>query len=105
MFSRPLLPIALIVTAGVATATCTSVFKESQRAALRQEPLCSSEADRHLATVVEIAIDPLVTDDQTRSGAPGAAIIITSGQCVLYAKGYGLADLESRTPVSTAATV
>ena len=33
---------------------------------------------------------------------PGAAVAVLSGDTVLFAKGYGVADLEKQTPVTTA---
>lgn len=48
----------------------------------------------------ERAIDSIVTAYLTERHAPGVSVAIGLGDAVVYSKGYGLADLEHRVPVT-----
>ncbi|MBL8269067.1 serine hydrolase domain-containing protein [Steroidobacter sp.] len=52
-----------------------------------------------LSATTEAAIDALFVD-LTAPGSPGAAVGIYRGGRVVFAKGYGLADLESGAPIT-----
>ena len=57
------------------------------------------EAPRDKA-IEEIA-DAVMLDLLRERKIPGAAVAILSGDTVIFAKGYGVADLEKQTPVTT----
>jgi CubicO group peptidase (beta-lactamase class C family) len=45
-------------------------------------------------------LDALVRTELERTGAPGAAVVITEGSDAVRARGYGLASVETRAPVT-----
>ena len=49
-------------------------------------------------------LDAFVTEEFAKDAVGGATVAIVKGNAVVWAKGYGLADIESRTP-ATAGTV
>jgi CubicO group peptidase (beta-lactamase class C family) len=49
-------------------------------------------------------VDPLIESALKESGTPGAAIVVVHEGRIVHARGYGMADVESRTP-ATADTV
>src|SRR5947209_137762 len=49
------------------------------------------------------AIDRLATDNIDRAG-PGAAVAVLHKGKVVFQKGYGLADLDKKVPISTTTT-
>jgi CubicO group peptidase (beta-lactamase class C family) len=51
---------------------------------------------------IEAIADSLVPELLRERKIPGAAVAVVSGDAVVFAKGYGLADLEKQTPVATA---
>jgi CubicO group peptidase (beta-lactamase class C family) len=52
--------------------------------------------------VIEAIADSVVPELLRERKIPGAAVAVVSGGAVVFAKGYGLADLEKRLPVTTA---
>ena len=67
-------------------------------AACRTEVPPATEA-RAPASVVDptlAAIDQKIESDLTRTGTPGAALVVVRNGRIVHARGYGLADLESR---------
>lgn len=51
------------------------------------------------AQVVERRVDAMM-EEYARAGAPGASLLVVRGGRVAYARGYGLAEVETRTPVT-----
>lgn len=45
-------------------------------------------------------LDDLVRSELARSGAPGAAVVVVSGGQIVFAKGFGLANVETREAVT-----
>ena len=45
------------------------------------------------------ALDPVIAQELKATGTPGAAVGIVSGDRVVFSKGYGLANVETREPV------
>ena len=45
------------------------------------------------------ALDPVIAQELKATGTPGAAVSIVSGDRVVFSKGYGLANVETREPV------
>ena len=54
------------------------------------------------ASTVPAQIDAILEQDYGRAEAPGASVLVALDGKVLYRKGFGLANLEERTPVTTA---
>lgn len=44
------------------------------------------------------ALDPVIAQELKATGTPGAAVSIVSGDRVVFSKGYGLANVETREP-------
>ena len=51
------------------------------------------------ATTPEAAIDAIVSDYMAKTRTPGVSVAIGRGDAIRFKKGYGIADLESRTRV------
>ncbi len=49
-------------------------------------------------------VDPLIESSLEKTGTPGAALVVVRDGRIVHARGYGMADTESRTP-ATADTV
>lgn len=45
------------------------------------------------------ALDPVIAQELKATGTPGAAVSIVSGDRVVFSRGYGLANVETREPV------
>ena len=52
----------------------------------------------HVALAVG-RLDSIVADAMTRSGVPGVAVAVVQGSDVLYAKGFGVRDVDTGAPV------
>jgi CubicO group peptidase (beta-lactamase class C family) len=50
-------------------------------------------------------VDPIFEADLATSGIPGAAFVYVRGGRIIYARGYGFADLASRTPADADRTI
>src|SRR5688572_29604969 len=50
---------------------------------------------------IEEIADALVPELMRERKIPGAAVAVVSGDTVVLAKGYGVADLENQTPVTS----
>lgn len=50
-------------------------------------------------------VDPVIEADLAASGIPGAAFVYVRGGRIVYARGYGLANVASRTPVDPERTI
>lgn len=46
-------------------------------------------------------LDSLIRTEMARSGTPGASVAVVANGQVVYAKGFGVANIESGTPVTT----
>ncbi|WP_342439485.1 serine hydrolase [Paenibacillus sp. FSL L8-0436] len=53
---------------------------------------------------LEQEIDSYV-NSQIGQSTPGAAVVVTKGDKIIFSKGYGYADIGKRTPVDPAGTV
>lgn len=68
-------------------------------------PYCSAESSSADITSQTLAhIEQYITEQIEQNDIPGASIAIVSGDHTLYAKGFGVADLDTRTPVTTTTT-
>ncbi len=65
----------------------------------------ANEASPFSAEVLEQLIDPLMKEEMSKLHIPGAAVVITQGERIMYSKGYGFADLEQQVPVNPASTL
>ncbi len=45
-------------------------------------------------------LEKVVTDELKDIGAPGAAVVLVSGDQIVYAKGFGVASIETQAPVT-----
>jgi CubicO group peptidase (beta-lactamase class C family) len=45
------------------------------------------------------ALDPVIAQELKATGTPGAAVSIVSGDRIIFSKGYGLANVETRDPM------
>ncbi|BFH62092.1 serine hydrolase domain-containing protein [Paenibacillus azoreducens] len=52
------------------------------------------------ASQVELEVDRIMKEDMERLHIPGATVVVTSGQKILFSKGYGFADLERQTAMN-----
>ncbi len=50
-------------------------------------------------------IDAFIEEEMAKSNIPGAVFLLVKGSDVFYARGYGFADIENRTPVDPRRTV
>ncbi|ASJ56449.1 penicillin-binding protein [Brevibacillus formosus] len=57
------------------------------------------------APSIEQVIDPLMKNEMNNLHIPGAAIVITQGDRIIFRKGYGFADVEQQIPVDPERTV
>ena len=64
--------------------------------ALAVVPAAQSPLDKQLVA----KLDAFVTEEFAKDGVGGATVAIVKGNAVAWAKGYGLADIEARTPAS-----
>src|SRR5688572_7824431 len=67
--------------------------------------LISLPAHADLAAVVAATVDPIIEAGLEASAAPGAAFVFVQGGRIVYARGYGVADLASGAAVDPARTV
>jgi CubicO group peptidase (beta-lactamase class C family) len=61
--------------------------------------LAASTAHAQPAAIDFSALDPVIEQELKATQTPGAAISIVSGDRVVFSKGYGLANVETREPV------
>jgi CubicO group peptidase (beta-lactamase class C family) len=66
---------------------------------------CASAAGPRDAQTLAAFIDPLIESKMRAQQIPGAAFVYVKNGRVLYAKGYGLADVERKVPVSPETTI
>jgi CubicO group peptidase (beta-lactamase class C family) len=66
---------------------------------------CAAPVHAELAASVAATVDPLIAAELRTTGAPGAAFVFVQGGRIVYARGYGVSDLTSRTKVDPARTV
>jgi CubicO group peptidase (beta-lactamase class C family) len=83
--------LALTLAAGYTTAGSRLAAHEVQK----QERPAAEDVRPSLERVVTGAVDP---------DGPGAAVLVVKDGKVLLKKGYGLADLDKRTPVTSETT-
>ncbi|MGG4441730.1 serine hydrolase domain-containing protein [Brevibacillus fortis] len=57
------------------------------------------------APSIEQVVDPLMKSEMNNLHIPGAAIVITQGDRIIFRKGYGFADIEQQIPVDPERTV
>ncbi|MED1945090.1 MULTISPECIES: serine hydrolase [Brevibacillus] len=57
------------------------------------------------APSIEQVVDPVMKNEMNNLHIPGAAIVITQGDRILFKKGYGFADVEQQIPVDPERTV
>ncbi|MBH5319448.1 serine hydrolase [Paenibacillus sp. GSMTC-2017] len=55
--------------------------------------------------VLEQLIDPIMKEEMSKLHIPGAAVVITQGEHIIYSQGYGFADLEQQVPVKPESTL
>ena len=65
----------------------------------------ANEASPFSAEVLQKLIDPVMQEEMNRLHIPGAAVVITHGENIMYSKGYGFADLEQQIPVNPESTI
>src|SRR5262245_22555616 len=65
----------------------------------------ASPAGAELAATVAATLDPIIEAGLKESGAPGAAFVFVHGGRIVYARGYGVADVARGEPVDPARTV
>lgn len=63
-------------------------------------PACGEQCQRIAAVV-----DPLVESEMAATGIPGAALVFVRDGKIVYQRGYGVSDMETRTPVDPERTV
>ncbi len=80
------LAVALIVAPGVAAAAAPL-------------PQAADDVDARIADAVG-QLDAITADMLARSGVPGAAVAVVHGDDLLYAKGFGVRDVDTGAPVS-----
>ena len=66
---------------------------------LHAEPLPAQVSPR-LATAEQRAAVDALFKDYAAAGAPGAAVVVSRGDTIVFARGYGLADVEGGVPVT-----
>src|SRR5689334_11042849 len=71
-------------------------------AARAQGPTGNGPTD---AKDVQAFLDPLVAAGMAKSHAPGVVVVVVKDGQVLYAKGYGVADVAKSTPMTPDGTV
>ncbi|MEO3947014.1 serine hydrolase domain-containing protein [Gorillibacterium sp. CAU 1737] len=54
---------------------------------------------------LEETVDAVVQKAMTKEHIPGTAVVVTQGDQILFKKGYGYADLETKTPMDPERTV
>jgi CubicO group peptidase (beta-lactamase class C family) len=80
--------------------------QKDTRAAISPAPAAANPAAHELAAAdLEAYLDGLVPDQLARDNIAGAVISVVKDGKVLFAKGYGFADVEKRTPVTPGATL
>ncbi|BAH46769.1 hypothetical membrane protein [Brevibacillus brevis NBRC 100599] len=57
------------------------------------------------ALSIEQVVDPVMKNEMNNLHIPGAAIVITQGDRIIFKKGYGFADVEQQIPVDPERTV
>ena len=78
--------IRIIRASGIfAALICSALFAEDRRVLDRKD--------------LQAFLDPLVSGTLQKRNIPGAVVVVVQNEQILFAKGYGLANLESRTPV------
>ena len=66
---------------------------------------CSAESFKVDITPYTLSqIEQYITEQMEEQGIPGASIAIVSGDETVYSKGFGIADLDTRVPVTTETT-
>jgi CubicO group peptidase (beta-lactamase class C family) len=65
----------------------------------------AASAPADLAATVAATVDPVIEAGLQKTGAPGAAFVFVRGGSIVYERGYGFSDLESRTGADAARTV
>jgi CubicO group peptidase (beta-lactamase class C family) len=86
--TKTLLVVAIVVSAATA---CTPSVARSQ------PPPLPCRSERGIELIADSLIPALMRDRQI----PGAAVAVLARDTVLFAKGYGVADLATRRPVAT----
>lgn len=86
-----------IVTGAVA-ASALALLLGSTPSAVAEEP--GDGLDQRVAAAVE-RLDAVTSDILTRSGVPGAAVAVVHRGELLYAKGFGVRDVDTRQPVTS----
>ncbi|MGH8242177.1 MAG: serine hydrolase domain-containing protein [Steroidobacteraceae bacterium] len=67
--------------------------------------LIALPAHADLAAIVAATVDPIIEAELEASAVPGAAFVFVHGGRIVYARGYGVADLASGAVVDPARTV
>ncbi len=88
--------LSIPLTAGLAVGLLLAPGAPASAAPL---PRAADEVDARIADAVG-QLDAITTDMLARSGVPGAAVAVVHGDDLLYAKGFGVRDVDTRAPVS-----
>ena len=89
---------AMVLAAQVASGAASSETVDSK-------PLPAAGGAETTASTIANAVDPIIRRAMSEEGIPGAAFIFVHADRVVYAQGYGMADLEKRVPVDVERTV
>jgi CubicO group peptidase (beta-lactamase class C family) len=63
-------------------------------------PLAVGAQAGRLPDAVALRVDSAARAELATTGTPGSALVIVQGDQIVYAKGYGLANIETRQPVT-----
>lgn len=83
-----------LIHCAVATGMTAAIVLSTPSIAQAADPV----TDDHVALAVS-RLDSIVADAMTRSGVPGVAVAVVHGNDVLYAKGFGVRDVDTGAPV------
>jgi CubicO group peptidase (beta-lactamase class C family) len=65
----------------------------------------SEEGNVLTHSLLEQALEPLLSETMEADHIPGAAVVVTMGDRIVFSKGYGYADVEQKTPVNPERTI
>ncbi|WP_159081795.1 serine hydrolase domain-containing protein [Paenibacillus sp. CAA11] len=85
--------------------SCCLVFTAIYPAAARAASIPPASSQQSLTSHLEEIINPIMQEEIDRRHVPGAAVVITQGDQIIFSKGYGYADLKRKTPVSPGKTI
>lgn len=102
MLRRPFLHITLalfIFSANILTPAATAYTSPAQAKA--QESKAQTNVPAQDLTASLAAIEKIVEEQRKEKGIPGLSLVIVKDDRVIYAKGFGLRDVERNLPVTT----